>query len=88
MNMFDYGSEAALFVARGSVAANEARRHIPFALASHAIRYAVETLAPGRRGAICLQVNDVRFDSAGIRRLYKNKAYPLRRKPAPGHRPE
>jgi len=84
MNTFDYGSEAELFVASGTFAVKKALRYIPFILASDAIRYAMEELASARRGGICLEVNDERFDSTGIRRLYESEAYPLRRKSSHG----
>jgi len=75
MNTFDYGSEAELFVASDTFAVKKALRYIPFILAS-----AMEELTSARRGGICLEVNDERFDSTGIRRLYESEAYPLRRR--------
>ena len=80
MNTFDYGSEAELFVASGTFAVKKALRYIPFVLASDAIRFAMEELTSARRGGICLEVIDERFDSTGIRRLYESEAYPLRRR--------
>jgi hypothetical protein len=79
MNLFNYAADAELFVAGSTLAAKKPLRYIPFVLASEAIRFAIEQLAPSQRGAICLEVNEERFDNAGIRRLYESAAYPLPR---------
>lgn len=51
-----------------------------FPSAAAAIRYAVEELSQAGLAAAILEVNEDRFDHIGIRQLYENAAYPLRRR--------
>ena len=56
--------------------------YMRFAAAAEAIRYAVEEIpANSFRGAF-LEVNEERFNSNEIRRLYESVEYPLPRQPA------
>ena len=82
MACFDYGAAAELFPSRQRTRAMGAVTYMRFAAAAEAIRYAVEEIpANSLRGAF-LEVNEERFDSNEIRRLYESVEYPLPRQPA------
>ena len=53
-----------------------------FAAAGEAIRYAVEVLPASSFLGTFLEVNEERFNSNEIRRLYENVEYPLSRRGA------
>lgn len=53
-----------------------------FDTAAEAIRYAIEELAPELLVGAYLEVNEQRFDRAGIRNLYADANYPLGRRGA------
>ena len=91
---FDYGNEAELFdystaAEFGSNNKRQAFRRRPlgyrrFARAADAIRFAIEEMPPQLLATACLEVDEVRFDGADIRRLYESEAYPnLRTAAAP-----
>jgi hypothetical protein len=82
MACFDYGAAAELFPRRQRTRTMGAVTYMRFAAAAEAIRYAVEEIpANSFRGAF-LEVNEERFDSNEIRRLYESVEYPLPRQPA------
>ena len=82
MACFDYGAAAELFPGRHKTRMIGAVTYKRFAAAGEAIRYAVEEIpASSFRGAF-LEVNEERFDSNEIRRLYESVEYPLPRQPA------
>ena len=82
MACFDYGAAAELFPRRQRTRTMGAVTYMRFAAAAEAIRYAVEEIpANSLRGAF-LEVNEERFDSNEIRRLYESVEYPLPRQPA------
>jgi hypothetical protein len=92
---FDYGIEAELFdySTAGELNSNNKRRfgrrplgYRRFVRAADAIRFAIEEMAPQLLAGACLEVDEVRFDGAGIRRLYESEAYPNIR-PAPAAQP-
>ena len=86
---FDYGAGAELFdygntpdVSSGK--GRNFRRRPPlgyrrFARAAEAIRFAIEEMAPRLLESACLEVDEERFDSQAIRRLYDSTDYPFKR---------
>jgi hypothetical protein len=85
---FDYAADAELFDSGNSAETSSTKgrrfRRQPlgyrrFARAADAIRFAIEEMAPQLLGSAYLQVEEERFDSQGIRRLYDSADYPLDR---------
>jgi hypothetical protein len=79
---FDYKAPAELFAPKGRPGMRQPVAYRRFPSAAAAIRYAVEELPAAGFAAAILEVNEDRFDHAGIRQLYEDKAYPLRRRKA------
>jgi hypothetical protein len=79
MNNFRYHGEAELFSVGSWKSRGQHVRYRRFALAAEAIRFAIEELGRGRLAGVFLEVDEERFDSAGIRRLYDSADYPLAR---------
>jgi hypothetical protein len=82
MAFFDYGAAAELFPGRHKTKMIGAVTYKRFAAAGEAIRYAVEVLPASSFLGAFLEVDEERFDSKGIRRLYESAEYPLPRQPA------
>ena len=78
---FDYDAPAELFPTR-SRKGNRPMGYRRFDKASEAIRFAMEELSPELLVGAHLEVEEGRFDSEGIRRLYEHAEYPLARKVA------
>ena len=77
---FDYNSPAELFAPKGRPGMRQPVAYRRFPSAAAAIRYAVEELSQAGLAAAILEVNEDRFDHIGIKQLYEDAAYPLRRR--------
>ena len=78
MPPFDYGATAELYASR-----NPSRRapvgYTRFETAAEAVRFAIETMPPDQLARAFLEVDEERFDAAGIALLYASADYPLPR---------
>jgi hypothetical protein len=81
MSCFDYGAAAELFPGRQHSRIMGAT-YMRFAAAAEAVRYAIEVLPAKLFLGTFLEVDEERFNSGEIRRLYDSVEYPLRRRPA------
>jgi hypothetical protein len=77
---FDYGVAAELFPTRSRKTRRSAMKYRRFARAADAIRFAVEELPSELLPGAYLEVDEKRFSSHGIRRLYDSARYPLARR--------
>jgi hypothetical protein len=74
--IFDYEAGAELFIAHRRRAAG----YLRFDRAADAVRYAIEDLPPQSLLGAHLEVEEARFDSREIRRLYDGAEFPLTRR--------
>ena len=81
--LFDSGSPAESSSGKGRRFRRQPLGYRRFARAADAIRFAIEEMAPQLLRSACLQVEEERFDSQGIRRLYESTDYPLDRPVSP-----
>jgi hypothetical protein len=84
MTVFDYDTAADLFGYSNPTANSRRVRRQPlnyrrFGRAADAIRFAIEEMPARMLAGACLEVDEIRFDGAGIRELYDSAAYPLTR---------
>lgn len=83
MGTFNYSAEAELFPSPLRASRRRPVGYRRFASAAEAIRFAIEDLAPESLAGAYLEVDEERFDSRGIRRLYESSDYPLERRAPP-----
>ena len=76
---FDYTAEAELFPTRRRLPRRQPLGYRRFAQAAQAIRFAIEDLAPDLLVGAFLEVDERRYNSEEIRRLYDGANYPLPR---------
>jgi hypothetical protein len=76
---FDYGAAAELFSTRKRMARRQAFGYKRFSQASDAIRFAMEDLPPESLVGAYLEVDEQRYSTDDIRRLYESAKYPLTR---------
>jgi len=82
MAEFDYSAAAELFPTRRRQPRREPLRYKRFAHAAEAIRFAVEDLPRESLAGAFLEVDEQRYGSDDIRRLYESVKYPLSRRTA------
>jgi hypothetical protein len=76
---FDYNAPAELFPTRKRKG-NRLMRYRRFSNAALAIQFAIEELSPDLLVGASLEVEERRFNSEEIRRLYERAEYPLLRR--------
>jgi hypothetical protein len=77
---FDYNAAAELFPTRRRAPRREPFKYKRFSQAAAAIRFAIEDLPPECLAGAFLEVDEERYGSADIRRLYESADYPLARR--------
>jgi hypothetical protein len=77
---FDYEAAADLFPARNRKFNRQFTRYRRFDGAAEALRFAIEELPPQLLVGACLEVEEERFDSKAMRRLYDSAEFPLARR--------
>ena len=80
--LFNYSMSAELFTSKGRLHGRPPLRYRRFARAAEAIRFAIEDLPSQLLVVTHLEVDELRYSSAEIRRLYESPDYPLGRKAA------
>jgi hypothetical protein len=83
MVQFDFGAAAELFPARRRSFGRQSFGYKRFSEASQAIRFAIEDLPPECLAGAFLEVEEQRYGSDDIRRLYQSAEYPLNRRDRP-----
>jgi hypothetical protein len=82
MSKFDYDAAAELFPTRRRLPRREPFGYKRFAQAAQAIRFAIEDLPAECLVGAFLEVDEQRYGSDDIRRLYESDEYPLTRRGA------
>jgi hypothetical protein len=77
---FDYDAAAELFPTRRRLPRREPFGYKRFEQAAEAIRFAIEDLPPECLVGAFLEVDEQRYGSNDIRRLYESAEYPLARR--------
>jgi hypothetical protein len=81
MTTIDFTASAELFPARSWKARSRGISYKRFDDAAEAVRFAIEELPPECLLGTYLEVEEERFDSRGIRRLYDSADFPRKRGP-------
>ena len=79
MSTIDFSASAELFPARSWKARSRGISYKRFDEAAEAVRFAIEELPPECLLGTYLEVEEERFDSRGIRRLYDSADFPRKR---------
>lgn len=79
---FDYNAAAELFSTNRRLPGRRPFGYKRFAQAAEAVRFAIEDLPPEALAGAFLEVDERRYGSDDIRRLYECDAYPLGRRAA------
>ena len=79
---FDYEAVAELFPARNRKINRQFAGYRRFDSAADALRFAIEELPPQSLLGAYLEVEERRFDSHAMRRLYDSSEFPLARRAA------
>jgi hypothetical protein len=82
MNGFNYNAAAELFPTRKRLPRRQPFGYKRFAQAAQAIRFAIEDLPAECLVGAFLEVDEERYGSDDIRRLYESAEYPLTRRAA------
>jgi len=77
--MFDYQAPAELFTSKSMRVRSRILKYMRFSHAVDAIRFAIEKLPADVLLGAYLEIDEKRFDSPGIRRLYESPRYPCPR---------
>ena len=77
MAEFDYNAAAELFPTRRRLPRRQSFGYKRFAQAAQAIRFAIEDMPPAVLVGAFLEVDERRYSSDEIRRLYESAEYPL-----------
>jgi hypothetical protein len=80
--LFDYTTGAELYSSKFGRQGRRPLTYRRFASAAQAIRFAIEDLPPQFLENSYLEVDETRFPSADIRRLYASTRYPFARRAA------
>jgi hypothetical protein len=86
MAEFDYDAEAELFPTRRRMPRRQPLGYKRFEHAAQAIRFAIEDLPAELLNGAFLEVDERRYNSDEIRRLYERDDYPLARRGARSQR--
>ena len=76
---FDYRATAELFPGKNHRVRSRLLKYMRFNHAADAVRFAIEKLPTEVFIGAYLEVNEKRYDSRGIRRLYNHPDYPFAR---------
>ena len=79
---FNFGCEAELFSVQTGKAGKRPVKYRRFARAAEAVKFAVEELPPEFFAGVHLEVDERRYNSNDIRRLYESARYPVARRAA------
>lgn len=80
--LIDYGMGADLYYMKAGGFRRQSLDYKRFANAAEAIKFAIEQLSPEFLAGTYLEVDDLRYQSREIRRLYDSADYPLARRAA------